>query len=543
MMSWQKSESPLQQPGQGQWGAPGQQWQQRSASAPPAGQQGQQGPPAGQQWQQGPPAGEQWQQGPPGGQQWQQGPPGSQQWQQGPPGGQQWQQGYGLPWQQSCCCPQPGAQGPVDPYICAQPMPNEPPNAILQCCSYTVCLLVFFSLMTVIGFAVVIGANSADNIFNAFSVSNTSALQAAIAPYTNQTFQINRTTFAKAPSTIALFGSFGNVVDSDSLNAAVLAVQLSNWNNFRGTLWFLAMMLTLFMLLLTCLVHRQRHPTNMIPPTDPNGQQFFPPSPQIQVPAAMYEMFRVGWGVCSFIVMFWVGNAIVSYQAFVRYYLDNTTGPLNVFWVTYDKKFIPSVVCVTIYLCWPLAHFALEIALWFVGLIPWMMFRCMCKPGLENLRYPDLPIDDVPGYVRIDQFFTEANDLKRLGFTRQAWELMTQTKEPFFTCDAFGGQQYPGQQMPGAYPQPPPQPTTTANRPPPMSPPRPGSAQGPTDETPNRSVTQPQMPYPYPYPQQAPVEMQGYEGATTEDATRSSRKKDKADKKEKREKKEKEKKR
>ena len=348
-----------------------------------------------------------------------------------------------------------------------------------------------FFILSVIGIAIVLGVQSTDNIFSKFSANDTSSLQASmvsLVPYLiaekNRSRQytelalsllcpvltpcgVNATlppnsgpmSIDQLPANPAwtfqcdqpqkVTGSFGTICMEETLNAATFAVQLASWNNSRGTLYFFAIVLTFFTLVLAYFVHRQKHPQAMSLNTSAPGA--YPMSPPIAVHGSvLYEMFRVGWGISSFIIVFWIANLFTSYKQFADFYLSNTTGSLNAFWVDYDKKFIASVVCVGIYLCWPLVHFGIEVGLWAAFVIPWYLIRAMCKPGLETMRY-DVPLDDQPGWVRLDMFFTEFNDIKRLGFSARAWELMTGTKEAFLNCcDTMGVP--PGQLPPPAAP-------------------------------------------------------------------------------------------
>ncbi len=331
--------------------------------------------------------------------------------------------------------------------------------------------------MTIIGIAIVIGVQSTDNIFAKFDAQDSASLQTSILKdipyllagknksrlYTELALTMlcpvlqpcpgQNTSVTQPPLSIdslpadpawtfacsvpqKVTGSFGTVCMEDTLNAATFTVQLASWNNSRGTLYFFAIVLTAFAMIMAYLVHRQKNPQMMPMNTSHSGA--YPISPPISVYGTpFYEMFRVGWGITSFIIVFWIANLLTSYKQFGDFYLANTSGSLQSFWADYDKKFIASVVCVGIYLCWPLVHFGIEVGLWVAFILPWYLLRSMCKPGLENMRY-DVPLESQPGWVRLDMFFTEFSDIKRLGFSARAWEFMTGTKDAFCNCCETG---------------------------------------------------------------------------------------------------------
>jgi hypothetical protein len=204
---------------------------------------------------------------------------------------------------------------------------------------------------------------------------------------------------------------------------------LGVWNDFRGTLYFLAFVLTVAILFFIVIVHRQKHPSNA-PAQHPNvapGQ-----SPPIDIYGTpLYDCLRVAWFISSIITFLWVVNAMYSYWTIAPAWKSASTGPLNSFLVAYDKKFVASVVCVTIYLCWPLANILLEIGIFFAGVVPWLIFRSTCKQGLDAIRFPETPTSELPGWVRTDVFFTEFDCIKRLGCTKSQWKLLTGSDEPF----------------------------------------------------------------------------------------------------------------
>ncbi|CUE69611.1 transmembrane protein, putative [Bodo saltans] len=543
-------------------------WQQQSPQQPQQSWGQQQQPPPQQQqssWQQPPQHQPQYPQPQQHQQQQQQGGWGGPQQQQQQ---QQWnqQQQWGQqPGMCSCCdqcCQQPGQccqcqQGqccqcqqygqPVDPYCCGPPAPEQQEMAF--CCDLTCWTVGLFFILSVIGFAVVLGTKSPDNIFDKFSVSTTRQLDAAIVPLipyrtslaalcianattnttpaptaTNTTLApVNTTTVAPATTTTVapttaspsasvsgctqkhIFGTFGTVCMEDTLYAGTMVANLSHWNNFRGTLYFLAFIITFFFMLVVYAVHRQKHPQGGFMNSSQVGQQLGV-SPNINLfGTELYEVFRCVWFVSGLIVFFWVANAMTSYWNFIGFWKNNTEGALHDFWVAYDKKFVASVVCVTIYLAWPIFLIGLEIAIWIVFVIPYMAVRCMLKPGIENVR-PDVPAADMPGWVRTDMFFTEIQQIRRLGFSTRLWEMVTGSKEAFCpTMDCcqmqgFGGPQGGPPQQQWGQQQPPAVAPSSPHRP--VQPPRPGQM---GDSEMNRSThAQPptqQMPPPPPAPQ------------------------------------------
>lgn len=459
-------------------------------------------------WQQPPQPQQQWQQPqapPPQQQQWQQPQqPPQQQWQQHAPpqqaqGGwgqqpqqQQWgQQQYGQqpPWAQPSMCPCCDQQGQpaggccapaypgqvVDPYCCGPPMPDQPDNTM--CCDFTCWSVGLFFILSLIGFAVVVGSKGTDNIFDAFNVKDTFALQDVMTefiPYQmNMSISTNctlrnitgiTTKFLPNCTVRTIFGSFGQYCMEDSLNAGTMVANLSHWTNFRGTLYFLAFVITVCFGAVVYAVHRQKNPqVGFMNQSIPQGgpPMMNPNAPIHLFDTPLYEVFRCVWFVTGTVVFFWVANAMTSYWNFIGFYQDNTVGKLHSFWVDYDKKHVASVVCVTLYLSWPLLLLGAEIGLWCAFVIPWLGVRSMLKPGLENVR-PDLPLSDMPGWVRLDVFFTEAQQIRRLGFSNRLWEMVTGTKDAFippFDCcqnpmmmNGMPPQQWQQQQQFGAQP-------------------------------------------------------------------------------------------
>jgi hypothetical protein len=281
-----------------------------------------------------------------------------------------------------------------------------------------------------------------------------------------------------------LFGSFGVVCMEDNLYANTFAVQLSSWTNARDTLWFLAMVYSGLTLLYAVLVNVQRHPAAgtmgdgaaALPSITPQEQEeFMKMTPQqqqqfmqeyqqrvaavqmqnpnaglMQPPGAgccgsdsgiefydtpFYEFVRIAWFVSGLTAFVWTCNLFVSFWAFSDFYITHTSGPLRAFWSDYAHKMNASLVMVTIFLAWPLFNFVLELVVWVVGVLPWLVIRSTCKRGVEMFR-PALPLSQLPAYIRADMFFMDFQDVKRLGFSRQAWMMLTGSDRPFFeSCE------------------------------------------------------------------------------------------------------------
>lgn len=265
--------------------------------------------------------------------------------------------------------------------------------------------------------------------------------------------------------------------------ANTFAVQLSSWTNARDTLWFLAMLYSGVTLLYVILIHVQRHPSaaamnaNPLPSITPQEQEeFMKMSPQQQQafmqeyqqrvavvqeqqqqqqnpeggppqpPGAgccgsdsglefydtpLYEFVRMAWFVSGLTAFVWTCNLFVSFWAFSSFYISNTSGPLRAFWTNYASKMNASLIVVTVFLAWPLCCFVLEVVVWLIGVLPWFAIRSTCKRGVEMYR-PALPLSQLPMYIRADMFFMDFQDVKRLGFSRQAWMILTGSDRPFF---------------------------------------------------------------------------------------------------------------
>jgi hypothetical protein len=222
----------------------------------------------------------------------------------------------------------------------------------------------------------------------------------------------------------------------DSLTATVFAMNVAQWVNFRGTLYFIAFMGTLIVAVYAVLVHRSKHMQQI------NTQFVAPPVDFFGTP--FYAMFRSCWFCVAIVMFLWIVNEMYVYWKVIDFYKSNTTGALHDFWVDFDKKFVATVVCGGVYVCWPLCNLVLEVAIWIVGIVPWYIYRMMCAPTLETARYPELPLHEQPCCVRLDMFFTECNQAKRIGFGETMWEIVTGSREPYFQCMQFQQGPYPG---------------------------------------------------------------------------------------------------
>lgn len=341
----------------------------------------------------------------------------------------------------------------MDPYVCGGF--NRPGflDFIYPFCDWTFVLMILLFLGSIVGMSIILGGKSTDNIFSTFDAGNTTDLQTAIEAL----ISVNPTSCTER----ALLGSFGTVCMEGCMNAATFAVQLSQWNNARGTLWIIATVFSGLAVVYAIAIHVQRHPTEfqgeiMTPEmqmeflrmTPAQQQMFFFQLQQTMAQQAsvccggvgmevydtpFYAFLRFAWGFCGLVVLSWSVNVLISFWAFSGFYADHTTGDLKDFWDSYNSKFNASMISVLVFLAWPLVCFVLELVVWIIGFIPWLVVRMAAKPGIERFR-PSLPLSSIPGYIRCDMFFMDFQDLKRLGFSRLQWMLLTDSERPFFDC-------------------------------------------------------------------------------------------------------------
>jgi hypothetical protein len=148
-----------------------------------------------------------------------------------------------------------------------------------------------------------------------------------------------------------------------------------------------------------------------------------------------YYIFRAVWFCVGLVVFLWTATVMYEYWNVMSQYKLFTEGDLKKFMINYDKKFVPSVIVITIFLAWPLCNMALEVGFFVVLLIPYYFYRNMAKQGIEFIRYPiETPLDAIPGWVRLDTFFTEFRQAKRLGFSLPLWYIVTGTYDEYLDC-------------------------------------------------------------------------------------------------------------
>ncbi|GET85790.1 hypothetical protein, conserved [Leishmania tarentolae] len=273
-----------------------------------------------------------------------------------------------------------------------------------------------------------------------------------------------------------LFGSFGELCMENNMNANMFAVQLSAWNNARDTIWILAMVYSILTVLYAVLINVRRHAASanregargsafVMPSITPQQQEEFmkmspqqqqafiqefqqhvaavqPPPPAVGCCGSsdrgiefyetpFYEFVRFAWLFTGLTTFAWVCNLLFSLFSFSHFYINETTGLLNTFWTTYVRKMTITLIVVTVFLAWPLCNFVLEFVVMVALVLPWLVIRSTWKRGIEMYR-PALPPSQLPAYIRADMFFMDFQDLKRLGFSRLAWIMLTDAETPFF---------------------------------------------------------------------------------------------------------------
>ncbi|KAG5487065.1 hypothetical protein LSCM1_07735 [Leishmania martiniquensis] len=282
-----------------------------------------------------------------------------------------------------------------------------------------------------------------------------------------------------------LLGSFGVICMEENLFANTFAVQLSGWTNARDTLWILAMVYSLLTVVYAVLINVRRHASaaaaeaqrglSSTPPSitlqqqeefvkmTPQQQQAFiqeyqqqaatlqsqspsAPSPPHQLlftdysssargiefyETPFYEFVRIAWFVSGLTAFAWAVVIAISFWSFSDFYIRSTEGPLRSFWQVYTRKMSATLVVVTVFLAWPLFNFLLELLLFVALVVPWLVIRSTCKRGIQMYR-PALPLSKVPAYIRADMFFMDFQDVKRLGFSRLGWIILTGSDKPFF---------------------------------------------------------------------------------------------------------------
>lgn len=316
-------------------------------------------------------------------------------------------------------------------------------------CDWTFLLMLLFALGSAVGLGIVLGEQQTDNIFASLGVENNSELDKKIALMIKvKDSDLNIT------CETALFGSFGSVCLNDCINSQFFLLLLSHLNVGRGALWCLALFFSFIALAIALIVHAQRHPrTNafdspffqaeflqMSPAQQALfvQQNFQPPgccgSSGVEVyDTPYYAFFRFAWGFTGIVAFIWGVMLLIPTFTIIPYFIDHTTEELQVFWQNYYRKFLGTIFAVIIYLAWPIMCLVLEALVWVVGIVPWAVIRMCLKPGIERFR-PEMKLSELPGYIRADMFFMDFQDLKRFGFSRLQWNLLTDTYQPFFEC-------------------------------------------------------------------------------------------------------------
>jgi hypothetical protein len=219
-----------------------------------------------------------------------------------------------------------------------------------------------------------------------------------------------------------------------TLESTAMLMNISRWVNYRATLYWLAMMGTIFACIIIFIVHRAKNPMQQ--------QQQFMVNPVMFNGTPLYHVFRAAWFVSGMMVFFWICTEQYQYWWFINYYRENTSGRLREFWVDFDKKHVTCIVFVGVYLCWPLCNLLLEMAFWIVLIIPWYGYRAVCAPNLEQSRMPPgTELQNIPCCIRLDMFFTECHQGTRVGFSTKLWYMITGSPDPWL--DFCGPQRGP----------------------------------------------------------------------------------------------------
>lgn len=341
----------------------------------------------------------------------------------------------------------------MDPYVCGGF--NRPGflEFIYPFCDWTFFLMILMFFGSVIGLGIVLGDFKRDNMFKMFDVDNTAELESLIAPL----ISVNLSSCTH----LYLFGSFGSLCMEKAMNASTFVLQLSVWNNARGALWCLAAFFSAVALLFAIVIHVQRHPTGLQPDflTPEKQMELLRMTPeqqrlyffQLQQTMAQqssgccggvgvevydtpyYAFLRVAWGFTGIACFVWIATTLVSFWSFMGFYVDHSEGDLKNFFEVYSVKYTATILTVGVFLTWPILCILLELAIWVVGFLPWLLIRSTLKPGIERFR-PSLPLSKIPGYIRCDMFFMDFQDIKRFGFSRLQWMLLTENERPFFDC-------------------------------------------------------------------------------------------------------------
>ena len=282
-----------------------------------------------------------------------------------------------------------------------------------------------------------------------------------------------------------LRGSYAHLCQDEVFTAAVMLTNLSHWIIFRNTLYFIACLGTLAVLLIALAVNSHQQPGgydgdgsmattsvyaqrpmrlnpidgSLGPDPDAAPMLPHPPGQYVLHGTNVYYVFRIVWATLSVVIFLWAAGTLYGYWWLVPLYTRGTTGRLQAFWAEFDRTYKASVALVLVYLCWPLVHLCIEIALWPLCCLPWALFRGWCYKELsEPPRDNETDVNDALSCcVRTDNFFQESFQLKRLGFSQGQWRLLTGTRDPYLQfCENGGGGDDGGASAAWAPPPPPP---------------------------------------------------------------------------------------
>jgi hypothetical protein len=219
-------------------------------------------------------------------------------------------------------------------------------------------------------------------------------------------------------------------------------INIVHWVNFRGTLYFLALVSTFTVLVLTHLIHRFKN-QEIIMQNPVNA----PPTQLYRTP--LYGFIMTAWTVSSIPIFLFVAHEMYQYWMVIEFYKSNTTGALQAYWMDFDRKHIPCIVCVWLFLCWPFLWFWAKIGLFIAFIMPWYMLRgSFVPPQYLNQRPAEATIPDQPWAVQLDAWFMETFQFYRYGLGSTTWFLVTGKKEGEQPLQQFpqGGQVQPGGQ-------------------------------------------------------------------------------------------------
>jgi hypothetical protein len=214
-----------------------------------------------------------------------------------------------------------------------------------------------------------------------------------------------------------LTGSPSGVVCVDGLlEADVMLANLARWRVFRSSLYFLAAGGSFVTLLAASIIDdkrggcaRRRH----------NGLWFYG--------TPLYYAFRMAWAAASVPTLLWIAGEMHQYWWIIDAYTQRTTGPLHDFWAAFEDRFGWKIVCLGVFLCWPIVHLLLEAVIAVVGFVPWVVWVDKFDPRMAApgpYIDPAKPHDEHSACIRAHLFFAEWRQLARFGFSEGQWELL-----------------------------------------------------------------------------------------------------------------------